>query len=81
MHHLTYEKKLVEAFHKTELYRIVPCATAILLVDTRRQWKRGITVKQVISVLSKELIKSGCNYESIQLALNETQPKGVRHDA
>ena len=81
MHHFTYEKQLIKAYDKTQLYQILPSHIAITLINTYRHYQRGITVKQVISVLSKELVKSQWNYDSIQLALNETQPKGTRHDA
>ena len=81
MHFLTYEKQLIKAYNKTDLYQLLTAEIALTLIDTRRQYKRGLTVKQVIAVLNTAMRQQGANYESIQLALNETQPKGVRHDA
>ena len=80
MYYTTYEKQLINAYNKSELYQIATVNIAITLVDVYRQYKRGVTVKQVISVLNKELANPQWNYESIQLALNETEPKGRRHD-
>ncbi len=81
MYYATYEKQLIKAYNKTNLYEILSVPLALPLIDTYRQFKRGMTVKQVIAVLQAELNKPGADYNSIQLALNETQPNGVRHDA
>ena len=81
MHYSTYEKQLIKAYNKTDLYQLATAEIAVILIDTHRQYKRGLTVKQVIAVLSTAMRQQGANYESIQLALNETQPKGIRHDA
>lgn len=77
----TYEKRLLKAYNQTELYKILPAVLAMMLVNTYQTWKRGLTVKQVIAVLDSQLIKPYWDYNTIQLALNETEPKGKRHDA
>ena len=81
MNYSTYEKQLMKAYNKTDLYQLATVETAVALIDIYRQYRRGLTVKQVIAVLNTTLRQQGANYESIQLALNQTQPKGVRHDA
>lgn len=81
MRHATYEKQLIKAYNATELYHVMSWQLAIGLVDSYKHYKRGVTIKQVLDVLKSELVKPSCTFDTIQLALNETTPKGVRHDA
>ena len=80
MLYATYEKRLSKAYNQTELYKILPAGLAITLVGTYKTWKRGLTIKQVLSVLNSELLKPYWDSNTIQLALDETEPKGTRHD-
>jgi hypothetical protein len=73
----TYEKQLLSAYtNKTELYRILPPAMVPVVVDICKAWRRGLTVTQVLEVLSKELSTKNCNPDSISLTLSELKPKG-----
>jgi hypothetical protein len=81
MYYPTYEKQLIKAYNKTDLYQLLSVELAMTLMDAHQQFRRGLSVKQVINVLTTAMKQQGANYESIQLALNETQPTGVRHDA
>lgn len=80
MLYATYEKRLSKAYNQTELYKILPAVVVITLVDTYKTWKRGLTIKQVLSVLNSELLKPYWDHNTIQVALDETEPKGTRHD-
>lgn len=80
MYFTTYEKQFIKAYNKTDLYKIAPDSLVLVLVDTYKHWKRGITVKQLIQVLEAQMTKSGASAASIELALNEAQPKGKRND-
>ena len=81
MRHATYEKLLIKGYNATELYQVMPWQLAITLIDTYTQYKRGMTVKQVLEVLKSELVKPCCTFDHIQSALNKITPKGSRYDA
>lgn len=81
MYYPAYEKQFIRAYNKTDLYQLATVEMAVILTDFYRQYKRGLTVKQVIEVLNIAMRQKNANYDSIQLALNEIQPKGARHDA
>ncbi len=73
----TYEKQLISAYtNKTELYQILPPAMVPIVVDICKAWRKGLTVAQVLEVLSKELSIKNCNPDSISLILSELKPKG-----
>lgn len=81
MYYQTYEKQLINAYNKTNLHQFATIDMALTLIDPYKQYRRGLTVKQVVAVLNTAMRNANANYQSIQLALNETQPKGTRHDA
>lgn len=81
MYYPAYEKHFIRAYNKTDLHQFATLDIALILIDTNRQYRRGLTVKQVIEVLNIAMRQKNANYDSIQLALNEIQPKGARHDA
>lgn len=73
----TYEKQLLSAYtNKTELYQILPPAMVPVVVDICKAWRRGLTVTQVLEVLSKELSTKNCNPDLIALTLSKLKPKG-----
>jgi len=73
----TYEKQLLSAYtNKTELYKILAPAFLPIVIDIPKAWRRGLTVAQVLEVLSKELSTNNCNPDSISLTLSELKPKG-----
>lgn len=81
MYYPAYEKQFIKAYNKCDLYQLANVDLAVTLIDLCHQYKRGLTVKQVIDVLKTAMRQQNANYDSIQLALNETQPKGTLHGA
>jgi hypothetical protein len=74
MYYPAYEKRFIRAYSKTDLYLLATVDMAVTLTDLHRQYKRGLTVKQVITVLNVAMKAPHANYASITLALDETQP-------
>ena len=74
MYYPAYEKQFIRAYSKTDLYLLATVDMAVTLTDLYRQYKRGLTVKQVITVLNVAIKQPHANYASITLALDETQP-------
>jgi hypothetical protein len=73
----TYEKQLLSAYtNKTELYKILAPAFLPIVIDIPKAWRRGLTVAQVLEVLSKKLSTNDCNPDLIALTLSELKPKG-----
>lgn len=78
--HATYQRQLSERYNQTDLIYLMPTPLAIELVNTWRHYQRGMTVSQIIEVLKSQFILPNCNYDSLQLALEETQPEGVPYE-
>ena len=77
MYFKTYEKQLISAYiNNTELYQILPPAMVPVVVDICKAWRRGLTVAQVLEVLSNKLGSNDCTPDSIALTLSELKPKG-----
>lgn len=74
MYYPAYEKQFIRAYSKTDLYQLASVDIAVTLIDLYHQYKRGLTVKQVITVLSTAMKQPDADYASITLALEETQP-------
>lgn len=74
MYYPTYEKHFIRAYNTTDLYQFATVEMAITLIDLYRQYSRGLTVKQIITVLNVAIKQPHADYASITLALDETQP-------